>query len=288
MNVSDPKGRSANSLTNSAKWFDNGLSGNTPETAPIATPITARSTTGASLRRSATGWLSATTTRSAPKTARTRTMSSMGALTPRRPRPGTAQSTGNVGSARSACQPNPDGRPPAIVRGMPDCQTLGAQVKRSRQAYGHWRAKRRKAAAAGSCYCAHATHEDRSVICWKIEHFIRPIAARDGDSHRNATCSRISRCFAHATHEDSCVTDWKIMSLTPQERAKTAPFRPVRDDFRQVSMEIPYDRAPLPAAKADLRLRLSRLSSPCYATEQGAIAPCYLAQPPHEHFIASN
>ena len=140
---------------------------------------------------------------------------------------------------------------------------------------------------AGSCYFAHATHEGHSVICWKIEHFIRPIAPCDGDSHRNATCSRISRCFAHATHEDSCVIDWKIMPLIPQERAKTAPFRPVQDDFRQVSIEILYDRALLPAAKAGLQLRLSQIVFSLLRDRTGRIVPCYLAQSPHQQLIVN-
>ena len=52
-----------------------------------------------------------------------------------------------------------------------------------------------------------------------------------------------------------------------------APFRLVPDDFRRVSIEILSDRALERAAKAGLRLRLSRLSSPCYAPEQGELLP---------------
>ena len=55
MNVSDPNGRSAKSLTNSPKWFESRVCNRTPEAAPIATPITARSTTGDNLRRAARG-----------------------------------------------------------------------------------------------------------------------------------------------------------------------------------------------------------------------------------------
>ena len=46
------------------------------EAALIVTPMTASRTTGARLSRAATGWLKATRTRRAEKTARTRTMSS--------------------------------------------------------------------------------------------------------------------------------------------------------------------------------------------------------------------
>ena len=52
-----------------------------------------------------------------------------------------------------------------------------------------------------------------------------------------------------------------------------APFRLVPDDFRPLSIEILSDRALGRAAKAGLRLRLSRLSSPCYGLVQGDSLP---------------
>jgi hypothetical protein len=52
-----------------------------------------------------------------------------------------------------------------------------------------------------------------------------------------------------------------------------ALFRLVPGDFRWVSKEILYDRALRRTAKAGLRLRLSPLFSPCYATEQGDPLP---------------
>ena len=79
--------------------------------------------------------------------------------------------------------------------------------------------------------------------------------------------------FAHATHEESFVISWKIMYFIPQQRAKIAPFRPVADGFRRLSIEILYDRALWRAAKAGPRLRFSRLSSACYAAEQGNRLP---------------
>ena len=55
--------------------------------------------------------------------------------------------------------------------------------------------------------------------------------------------------------------------------AKMAPFSLLPGDFRRVSIEILYDRALGRTAKAGLRLRLSPLSSPCYALVQGDSLP---------------
>ena len=52
-----------------------------------------------------------------------------------------------------------------------------------------------------------------------------------------------------------------------------APFRLVPDDFRRLSIEILSFRALGRAAKAGLRLRLSRLSYPCYPLVQGDSPP---------------
>ena len=59
----------------------------------------------------------------------------------------------------------------------------------------------------------------------------------------------------------------------PSGRAKMAPFRLVPDDFGQVSIEILSDGALGRPTKAGLRLRLSRLSSPCFALAQGDSLP---------------
>src|ERR1700732_4405047 len=77
MKVSEPTGRSANSLAISLARVESGVWSRTLDRPPIATPITARSTTGDSFRRTASGWLKATTTSKVANTARTRTMSSM-------------------------------------------------------------------------------------------------------------------------------------------------------------------------------------------------------------------
>jgi hypothetical protein len=52
-----------------------------------------------------------------------------------------------------------------------------------------------------------------------------------------------------------------------------APFRLVPDGFGRVSLEILYDRALGRPANAGLRFRLSRLSAPCFVTEQGELLP---------------
>jgi hypothetical protein len=52
-----------------------------------------------------------------------------------------------------------------------------------------------------------------------------------------------------------------------------APFRPVPDGFRRVSIEILYSIALGRPAKARLCFGFSKLSSPCYATEQGHLIP---------------
>jgi hypothetical protein len=65
----------------------------------------------------------------------------------------------------------------------------------------------------------------------------------------------------------------KIRNFIRRWWAKMAPFRPVADGFGRLSIENLYDRALGRAAKASLRLRLSRLSSPCYAPEQGDLLP---------------
>src|SRR3984885_6182600 len=79
MKVSAPTGRSANSAAMLSKRLVSVVWSRTPDTAPIATPMTARSTTGASFRRTATGWETATTTSKVARTARSRTISSIGA-----------------------------------------------------------------------------------------------------------------------------------------------------------------------------------------------------------------
>jgi hypothetical protein len=54
--------------------------------------------------------------------------------------------------------------------------------------------------------------------------------------------------------------------IDPKEwRAKMTPFRPGWDGFGPLSKEILYSTTLGQPAKAGLRLRLSRLSSPCYA-----------------------
>src|SRR5271170_7606281 len=77
MKVSAPTGRSANNPAKSPKRAETGACTKTIDTAPIATPMTARSTTGASLRRTATGWETATTTSKVARTAKSRTISSI-------------------------------------------------------------------------------------------------------------------------------------------------------------------------------------------------------------------
>ena len=96
------------------------------------------------------------------------------------------------------------------------------------------------------------------------------------------------RYFAHAPHEDYFVFYCKIRHFTPQKGAKMTPFRLLPDDFRPLSIEILSDFALGRAAKAGLRLRLSRLSSACYGLVQDRFAPCYLAQPLREQFIAND
>ena len=83
MNTSDPTGRSANSRATSAARSERLSWVRRVETAPIAAPIAASRTTGATRSRSATGWLSATRTSSAAKTARMGMMSCKGLLTSR-------------------------------------------------------------------------------------------------------------------------------------------------------------------------------------------------------------
>src|SRR5271155_4547069 len=78
MKGSAPTGRLANSPARSPKRAERGLCTNTIDTAPIATPMTARSTTGASFNRTATGWETATTTSKVASTARSRTISNIG------------------------------------------------------------------------------------------------------------------------------------------------------------------------------------------------------------------
>jgi hypothetical protein len=73
--------------------------------------------------------------------------------------------------------------------------------------------------------------------------------------------------------EEYFVSNWKIMRFTLPDRAKMAPSRLARDDFRGVSLEILYDRALGRTAKAGLRLRFSPSFSLCYATEQGESLP---------------
>src|SRR6202046_5582749 len=70
MKVSAPTGRSANNPAKSPKRTERGVCTKTIDTAPIATPITARSTTGATFRRTATGWETATTTSKVARKAR--------------------------------------------------------------------------------------------------------------------------------------------------------------------------------------------------------------------------
>src|ERR1700733_2972678 len=77
MKVSAPTGRSANSAAMLSKRLVSVVWSRTPDTAPIATPMTARSTTGASFRRTATGWETATTTSKAARTAKNRTILSI-------------------------------------------------------------------------------------------------------------------------------------------------------------------------------------------------------------------
>src|ERR1700684_2149695 len=77
MKVSAPTGRSANSEATLPKRSPTGVCSKTADAAPIATPITARSTTGATFRRTATGWETATTTSKVARTARSRTILSM-------------------------------------------------------------------------------------------------------------------------------------------------------------------------------------------------------------------
>ncbi len=79
--------------------------------------------------------------------------------------------------------------------------------------------------------------------------------------------------FAHATHEPSFAISCKIMVFTQHQRAKMGPFRLVPDGFGRRSIEILYDPALGRAAKAGLGLRLCRLSSACYAAEQGHRLP---------------
>ena len=117
MNVSEPRGRLANSLTTSPILGESWLCSRTPEAVPIAAPITARSTTGDSLRRPASGWLRATTTSRPDNTARTTTISSMplkSASAASRLR--MAPSECIVAFAIFACQPR---RADADVRGRP-------------------------------------------------------------------------------------------------------------------------------------------------------------------------
>src|SRR6185437_14874046 len=77
MKVSAPTGRLANRPARSPKRVERGVCTSTIDTAPIATPMTARSTTGATFRRTATGWETATTTSRVARTARNRTISSI-------------------------------------------------------------------------------------------------------------------------------------------------------------------------------------------------------------------
>src|ERR1700733_15333618 len=77
MKVSAPTGRSANNPAKSPKRTERGGCTKTIDTAPIATPMTARSTTGATFRRTATGWETATTTSRVARTARSRTILSI-------------------------------------------------------------------------------------------------------------------------------------------------------------------------------------------------------------------
>src|SRR5580658_9147845 len=75
MKVSAPTGRLAKSAATLSKRSVTGECSKTMETAPIATPITASNTTGASFKRTATGWETATTTSKVASTARSRTIS---------------------------------------------------------------------------------------------------------------------------------------------------------------------------------------------------------------------
>ncbi len=80
MNTSEPIGRSANTRTIAPVRSERCSWVSKVDTAPIAVPIAASRTTGARRSRSATGWLSATSTSSAANTARTRMISGTGSL----------------------------------------------------------------------------------------------------------------------------------------------------------------------------------------------------------------
>jgi hypothetical protein len=75
MKISEGSGRSAIRRSNPPSQWGTGSRSGAPEAALIVTPIAASSTTGVRLSRAATGWLNATRTSRAEKTARTRTMS---------------------------------------------------------------------------------------------------------------------------------------------------------------------------------------------------------------------